>query len=42
LDVYTFNQKPQEKWEFPNNRGHTNNHAKYLCVVREKNISRAI
>ncbi len=40
--VYTFNQKPEEKWKFPNNRSHANNHAKYLCVVGEKNISIAI
>jgi hypothetical protein len=28
LYVYTFNQKPEEKWKFPNNRSHANNHAK--------------
>jgi hypothetical protein len=42
LDVYTFNRKPKEKWKFPNNRSHANNHAKYLFVVREENISIAI
>jgi len=39
LDVYTSDQKPEEKWKFPNNRTYANNPAKCLVVVGIKNIS---
>src|SRR5215210_7204760 len=37
--VYTFNQKPEEKWKFPNNRTYANNPAICLVVVGIKYIS---
>jgi hypothetical protein len=40
--VYTSNQKPEEKWKFPNNRTYANNPGKYLCVVGEKKTSIAM
>jgi hypothetical protein len=40
--VYTFNQKPEEKWKFPNNRTYANNQVKYLFVVGEKKTSIAM
>jgi hypothetical protein len=39
LDVYAFDRKSEEKWNFPKKRTYASNQAKCLCVVGQKNVS---